>query len=103
MGTVATWSRFGARFARQLEHKSRSVTIAGHGRRARSDMGDFLGRCLSAVAEFIAGGSVLKGGWPAVGPRDCHRVAEEVTPAPPLLLLNVFLLPARVRAVGTRR
>jgi hypothetical protein len=37
------------------------------------------------------------------GPGDCHRVAEEVTPASPRLLLNVFLLPARVWVAGTRR
>jgi hypothetical protein len=35
--------------------------------RRAADMGDFLKRCLSAVAEFIAGSSVLKGGWPTVG------------------------------------
>src|SRR5271170_7245431 len=36
------------------------------------------------------------------GPGECHRVAEEVTPASPLLL-NIFLLPARVWVAGTRR
>jgi hypothetical protein len=37
------------------------------------------------------------------GPGDCHRVPEEVTPAPSVLLPNVILLPARVWAAGTRR
>jgi hypothetical protein len=69
-------ARLSARPWSELSTVRRALIIA-----RRTDMGDFLERCLSAVAEFMARGSVLKGGWRAVGPAPDQQWSSSLSSA----------------------